>query len=603
MKKILACILVLMISLSLFASSDAGQKIYSVDSEIYEDIKILSVVTGHALPSGTGPWSGNELSVMLNRINEEEVPSEMKGLYESAKSALSLSASEEVIKLDLSGRINLDLHFHTNNEGLAKVNSLGNTEHLFQDNRFLSFSYEKERPFVLLEAGIQATENFYGYISLDLRNNKNITDSKEDAIGSSKIESNIFLLRNFKPNVNLIDFGFPSRSYGSFGGKWWNVQVGRDKLSWGNGTTGNMAISNNMPFQNFAKFSIFSSKYKYTLLTSFFAHPMNYYGANGVWNAEAYSDENMKGLRMYIAHRFEMRLFSDKLALTITDGLMYMSESGTINFDSLNPFHFNHNNFIPLDSNSTLIFEADYTPFKGFNIYGQFILDDFASPTEGKPTTEEDGKPNSMGGLLGVNYFTPLLKGTLTTNLEVAYTSPYLYLRYGTSEGNSEKDYGLDYVVALRRWHLDGSKKHYDEYCLGYTYGPDALVINLNAGWKGLDNKLKLEANAFLMLHGTHDLWTRWHAIGGSGTTQEMIDADLKPLSGQHITTNVKYPDAKNRNKIETTFDFGLSGSYQISKHFSAMAQLDLVVVNNYGNIENKPQTDFQVVLGGTYSF
>lgn len=90
MKKILACILVLMISLSLFASSDAGQKIYSVDSEIYEDIKILSVVTGHALPSGTGPWSGNELSVMLNRINEEEVPSEMRGLYESAKSALSL---------------------------------------------------------------------------------------------------------------------------------------------------------------------------------------------------------------------------------------------------------------------------------------------------------------------------------------------------------------------------------------------------------------------------------------------------------------------------------------------------------------------------------
>lgn len=357
-----------------------------------------------------------------------------------------------------------------------------------------------------------------------------------------------------------------------------------------------------MPFQNYAKFTLFSVKYKYTLLTSFYTHPMNYY-ENGEWRAESNSDKPMEGLRMYIAHRFEMRLFKDKVTLSITDGLMYMSEKGTINFDSLNPFHFNHNNFIPFDSNSTLIFEADYTPFKGFNIYGQFILDDFASPTEGKPTTEEDGKPNSMGGLLGVNYFTPLFNGTFTANLESAYTSPYLYLRYGTSEGNSQKDYGIDYVVALRRWHLDGSVKHYDEYCLGYTYGPDALVFNLNAGWKGLKGKLKVEANALVMLHGTHDLWTRWHSVGGSGTTQEEIDADLKPLSEKHITDNAKYPDAKNRNKLETTFDLGLSGSYQISKHFSAMAQLDFVLVNNYGNIERKVETDFQVVLGGTYSF
>ena len=56
MKRIVAVAMVLLV---VFSSAFAvnNQKIYSVDTEIYKTISQIYVMTGHALPSTTGPWS------------------------------------------------------------------------------------------------------------------------------------------------------------------------------------------------------------------------------------------------------------------------------------------------------------------------------------------------------------------------------------------------------------------------------------------------------------------------------------------------------------------------------------------------------------------
>lgn len=55
MKRIVAVFLLfLMVLTSVFALSNS-QKIYRVDSKEYEEIKYLYILTGHALPSTTGP--------------------------------------------------------------------------------------------------------------------------------------------------------------------------------------------------------------------------------------------------------------------------------------------------------------------------------------------------------------------------------------------------------------------------------------------------------------------------------------------------------------------------------------------------------------------
>ena len=50
------------------------QKIFRVDSQIYQTIKALYLYAGFSLPSASGPWSASELLLMLEKIPEENLP-------------------------------------------------------------------------------------------------------------------------------------------------------------------------------------------------------------------------------------------------------------------------------------------------------------------------------------------------------------------------------------------------------------------------------------------------------------------------------------------------------------------------------------------------
>ena len=69
MKKLLILFALMLFSISLFADSGNYQKIYPIDDEIYEDITDLYILSGYSLPSTSGPWSGAELKMMLEKID------------------------------------------------------------------------------------------------------------------------------------------------------------------------------------------------------------------------------------------------------------------------------------------------------------------------------------------------------------------------------------------------------------------------------------------------------------------------------------------------------------------------------------------------------
>ena len=94
MKRIVAVFLLfLMVLTSVFALSNS-QKIYRVDSKEYEEIKYLYILTGHALPSTTGPWSEGELKAMLDKIDFSTLSDGAKGIYESLSKTLSSEKEE-----------------------------------------------------------------------------------------------------------------------------------------------------------------------------------------------------------------------------------------------------------------------------------------------------------------------------------------------------------------------------------------------------------------------------------------------------------------------------------------------------------------------------
>jgi hypothetical protein len=186
--------------------------------------------------------------------------------------------------------------------------------------------------------------------------------------------------------------------------------------------------------------------------------------------------------------------------------------------------------------------------------------------------------------------------------LEGVKTDPYLYLRDGestegdpilTTEGgvttvsNSIEEYDINYVVAVRNWSNDVT---YDEEFIGYEYGGDALVLNLNGGYKKL-GKYSVEGNAFYMAHGTFDKWTEW---------EKGSDASTPTSSNSNYN---KKTTTSSKDAVEHTVVLGINGNYIINSNTNTYGQLDYVYKRNYGNISGETYNDVQLTAGIKYRF
>ncbi len=627
---VLLCILCLTANIYAWGGYSNLQKIYPVTSQEYEAIKYVYLCQGHSLPSTTGPYSGDELLKMIVEIEGEVSNDVLVKMLQDAKN--SILAEHQIktssIDLEFSGDVNLELYYHTNTNGHERSLATESiTEKAFQGRDQWVYNSSKQKPFVTVNWETWATDHFYALFQLNVQNTMHAGSNYSKELGVKALSTNILFLQNLEFEPALIDGNYPNKAFVAAGGDGWSAQFGRDRLSWGAGTTGNLTISDNLPHHDMVRFTTYSNKYKYTFLTSFFPHPQNYWGTtkdsssgsdstkpiwqglNSITGSEKYGP--LKGIKFYTAHRVEGRFFADRLTLTLTEGLIYMSEDNTIDIRALNPVNFNHNNYTKPTSNSTLSFEADWTIIKGLNVYGQVIVDELAFPMiEEGPNPDYADAPSAFGFLLGVQGAFAVKGGILHTSLEFAKTDPYLYLRDIEEYGSETDTYGLNYVVAVRNWSSSTNTISYDEYALGYTYGPDALVGNLNAHWVSSDFRLKLGGNVFFMAHGTHDLWTQWASFGGSKSEkghysyEEYVENNKSTPTQKHTTNNDKYPNATtSRNSVQFTTVIGANASYVIVKGLSAYAQVDFVNINNYGNEKGVKQQDLQMVVSLTYSF
>ena len=649
MKKVICILLIVFTLCSLYASSNS-QKIYAVDSSVYRDISNLYLVLGYALPSTSGPWSGDELLKMVSLIDRDSLSDVFKVAYDSVLS--ELEGEREDISFDggavnFSGTLNLDLYAHAyNSDDIKRTDINGIEETAFTGRRYwFGRDLTKNNPFFVIDWETYLGSRFYTFFNAYLANS--VRGKKE--IGSTRLNSNIPTLQNlFDFDLKLLDINFPSRAFFSTGGSGWSVEIGRDRLSWGSGTTGNLVLSDNFPYHDMVRFSAYSSKFKYSYLVSFFPHKSNYYdtgwdndsstctcsgcecpvttsgtcsceNCNGKcgsaygYDGDNYNDSSrkLKGISFYAAHRFEARFFSDKLTLSVTEALMYESESGSLQIAALSPMYFMHNAYMPSNSNSTLAFEINWTPVKGLALYAQILLDNFAMPgfeSSPGPEKSEAVTPDAKGYMIGAKYVTTINKGILTVNPEVVYVTPYTYLRDPglVEDGRSEASYGLDYIAAVkyRLYSYESYAGHsdilYDEYVVGYTYGPDSLVANLNIEWQ--KERLSLGGKAFFMMHGTHDLWTIWTTVP-AGTTKEDYNNQFSGITTDHSNTgNYRYGDeAKKRNSIWYTFDIGLSAEYELLDNLSFNASIDFVLMKNIYNIKGQDASDFQLILGASW--
>lgn len=545
MKKVLVCFSVVLVCFCAFALND--QKVWSVNSDIFSEIRSLYLQEGLASPSATGPWTTAELKLMLSKVKNTDCE-----LYKDVYEKLY---NEKTLKAD--SFFDMKFAYHAAVTGYAHLNSDFNLKIADEQvmgetsNYIYKTQYSNKLPTLLPEWETWAGNNFYGYFSYPLQN--------EDFIDGDLFDRHnlnfdfAFLTR--EGFTSKVSQAVPFRAFVAAGGNHWTVQFGRDALNWGSGETGNLVMSNNFPYHQQIRFTAFGERFKYTFLMSFMVPPYDDGGRNYTNKPAGFTGE--KGVFYYMAHRLESRFIHDRLSLALTESIVYQSEYG-IDPRFVNPSMYYHNYFIKGNANSLVGLEADFAISKFASVYGQFVIDDLPTPVE---SSEGNTTPNAIGAMLGAKTSLNVWNGVLDASAEAVYTLPYLYHRSLDGNQQAEGAYGLNYIGIFK---TGDTQNKYLRYFIGYPYGGDAMVLDVKADYKRI-NKFSAGAECFAMIHGSKYLDSLF-TIG-----------DMDP--------------APSGNKIFTGY-LKLSGSYKFNKTFGAFTNLYF--------IRNNKQSDIQCVCGVT---
>ncbi|MFA6825207.1 MAG: hypothetical protein WCR38_06320, partial [Bacteroidales bacterium] len=478
MKKriLLVFLIVVLMAIPLFAANN-GQKIRSMNDETYEAISYLYVNKGLAQPSLTAPYSDNELSLMLKKIQN-------MNFTESEKKILNYVKSNLNEKLDYEGEgisYNWDFNF-------AIESFIHNNTTDFQSRDVWNYDKINHKPFIDINFETFVGDNMYGFGDFSV----GLVETLANKFGSSVLTTNIPMV---PPSImSDLDFNMPYRAFVAAGGDYWSFEVGRDRLSWGGGVTGNLTVSDNLLYHNLARITTFGDKYKYTFVTSFFPHPSMYidmhyhdddddpetpevpfYDYNPLEGLAQDGDQN--GINMYMAHRLEWRLFKDRMNITLTESIMYQSLTNALDLRVLSPAAIFHDYYIRANANSLLGLEFDITPIKGLNIYAQVVVDEFLLPGEVSNPATSHLPPAAHGILVGAKANMNIAGYPGHLGFEFAKTDPFLYLRDNGERDQIAGEYGISYVVTIREFTNNSGTLYHPEF-LGYNYGGDAIVLN-----------------------------------------------------------------------------------------------------------------------------
>lgn len=594
MKKITIITALLAVCLAVvFASTGGGysnqQRIIAVDSPVYKAMENLYIMVGKALPSSSGPWSENEMALMLSRIDRKSLNDTGKKYYDYINSMVASKPKlqyNDNLGISFGANFNLEGYLHTNKE--------------FEDEEDWFHGFTSRKPFFQFTYETWATDHFYGYFEATFQHNYGYNVGLADEGRKNLLYKNTFNINI--PILNAVlfsmpkddegddhlladfDWTFPYRAFVSFGGDNWNFMVGRDKLSWGSGETGNMMLSSSFPRQTFARFNTYFEKFKYSIVTSI-------YPATGSVESQHKSFDGYKAL---VAHRLEFNLFNNKVGLVINEACMYWStKDQSFSLAQINPFGFMHNEYIAGNGNSLLVFELNYTPIRGINVYGQFAIDEFSGPGE------ERTNPAAFGFLGGVKGSTALSDGILYGSIEFAKTDPFLFIRGLRYEEDAKKMRGYGYDALLRTISCD--RITLINKFVTYTYGNDVIILDGKVNYE-VPEVFKVGFEAMYMVSGSMNVNSYWgmYRKAWDDAPDVKTPTTFNPFDSEDYDTTTN--KVIQRHAVEKSIILSLTGEYNILRSLKVYGIVDCLIVTNQRNVEGANETDLQATIGISYS-
>lgn len=504
------------VSLSLYSSNEV--RMIPLDSSVYGDIEALYLVAGYGTPSNKAPWSVAEADLILSRIDVNSLSFEMKAFYDRIEAEVNSPLRydyDELVDFGFNADVYGELYAHSNGDE-------------FSNEADWTFGFPERKPMILLRMDMAFSDFLYIYSDLQYGRNRftdedsfdqYYIDEDEGIITSSgggkySTLSSIFnqaFLTNWMSATWDLDFQTPKRALIATGSSNWNLSLSRDKIRWGNGHSGNFVISDHDDYQEYLRFVTFSDKFSYDWTNMFFE--TNYNSGEG-----SSADEQFK---MFMAHRLEFRPI-DSVTFALSENVMYQND--VFSLRHFNPANIYHNLNSRTMFNAIAHAELDVMVSPGINLYGQFALDQARAPNEG------DSQADASAYLFGIEYAKEISSGILFSSLEFASTSPAMYRRE------------LVDFITIRRYHGNGTSfvTHFDY--LGYEYGGDAKVIQLDVAYR-LPEDRNIAFQLFYMRHGEVDFFTDNSIVNDiteSSPSGEVVEETLSAtLSGEYTIENL----------------------------------------------------------------
>lgn len=519
-------LIILLSVLALLACSPvfASQKNYRQSSEEVQTLLTLSRLSGTALLEMTYPVTEDTLVFLLSKIDVSRLEGPALGLYENLKD--SLENRKNLIETDSVG-IDFKLPI-----------LIGEA---WKGDSFLPF---KDRlPLAALCVELDITDHF----TLEA-----VFDSKSDPDVYTDLDGiRLHTLYNIKSGVS---HEHPSRAYGSLGNRVFNLTIGRDRVSAGGGITGNLQISENLLFQDYAKFSAMKGPVSYDFTILAYDNPIS--------EAEIKRHNFNDPFKASYMHRLSA-VIRNKVNVTLFQGLMTYGKHIFSDPRVLNPFMMIHNTFAYLNGNANNFAGLEVSaalPF-GLKIDAQGYIDQIQLSSE----SSDSGK-NAFGVLANLSGSWAVGEGILSGYVEGVYNNePFYLIESSNSEiPNLEEYFRLDLVSAYS--YFKGSEQNY----IGYPYGGDIKVLALGASYLWKD--MKFSADAMYRIKGGH----------GIGINEERR-AD--------ISTSV--PEEKS-----LSVSAGICG--KIFEAVSYRAKLGYTNISDYQHINGKDVKEIQFALAFT---
>ena len=549
-KFLLLLILAAILTSALRASHD--MEIIPLSSPVYEYMESLYVLEGKAAPQGAKPWTVADVKQQLDRITPTSVPAQ--NLYDIL-SEYTDKKDEKDVKVDVDMSLTPSIGLHINNTDFGESSKWRSK---VLNDKLLH-----------LNGSLYVCDYFAADMGLSLGfANSASQDSSSEPRFNNKISTNIPFL-----SAGDIDVDVTDNSYISVGVSYISLSLGRGQLSLGNGKMGNLILGNNLPYHDYLSISASNNTwFDYTMLMSFFTHPKNYHQGH---------TSLIHGIQMFIAHRFEMRMFSDKLRITLNEATMYQSEDNTIDFRVFNPLLIMHGFYIAANANSLASIELEFAPFRNFQLYASFAIDDLSVKEKKAP---EPGATLNMWGVMGgMRFSVPAKEGYFTLGLEAVYTTPFMY--HKDSYGNA--DYSLDFIGTVSFMH--GNKKVYNRQYLSFPFGSDAMATLLDVTYTN-PMKWSLGINLFVMAHGITNINTKGEIYPSENNSGK--------LPGWIMTEN---PFTDEKGEISYTFNIGFNAECYLMRNLSVSAAADFIYVVNMDNKAEQNRQDLQFTLAVEY--